>query len=180
MFMTLLGAFAAYWIFNDSKKHDVPLWQSIIWAGISFFFWYIALPIYFMTVRQGKTNRPPMRNTYSAPNNNADDRYEEKRAGEVDISEKVECHECGQDVPASFTFCPYCGEQLKPECPACGKTLEKDWTVCPNCGTEVSDGKEELKEEKKSQSEDKEAKSEEAKTDDAGEDKKTSDEKTHE
>jgi len=47
------------------------------------------------------------------------------------------CLSCRAEVPAKFTFCPYCGAALKPTCPKCGKAVEHGWANCPECGVKL-------------------------------------------
>lgn len=49
----------------------------------------------------------------------------------------VECPSCHHVVPSKFTFCPACGNALRPHCPQCGKSVERAWTNCGYCGTKL-------------------------------------------
>lgn len=51
----------------------------------------------------------------------------------------VDCPSCHNLVPSKFTFCPTCGNPLRPHCPQCGKPVERAWTNCGYCGTKLPD-----------------------------------------
>ena len=40
----------------------------------------------------------------------------------------LDCPSCHNLVPSKFTFCPHCGNALRPYCPQCGKSVERPWT----------------------------------------------------
>ena len=44
------------------------------------------------------------------------------------------CPKCGAMTPHAVTFCPRCGNVLKPTCVQCHRALEREWTHCPTCG----------------------------------------------
>lgn len=48
-----------------------------------------------------------------------------------------DCPSCHNLVPSKFTFCPHCGNALRPYCPQCGKSVERAWTNCGYCGTKL-------------------------------------------
>ena len=45
------------------------------------------------------------------------------------------CHVCGEIIPASSKFCPYCSCELLVICPKCGKSYSSQYPVCSECGT---------------------------------------------
>ena len=49
----------------------------------------------------------------------------------------LDCPSCHNLVPSKFTFCPHCGNALRPHCPQCGKSVERAWTNCGYCGTKL-------------------------------------------
>ena len=49
----------------------------------------------------------------------------------------VDCPSCHNLVPSKFTFCPRCGNALRPYCSQCGKGVERGWTNCGYCGTKL-------------------------------------------
>ncbi|HEV2315769.1 MAG TPA: zinc ribbon domain-containing protein [Candidatus Acidoferrales bacterium] len=49
----------------------------------------------------------------------------------------LDCPSCHNLVPSKFTFCPHCGNALRPYCPQCGKSVERAWTNCGYCGTKL-------------------------------------------
>lgn len=55
----------------------------------------------------------------------------------------VECHHCGVNVSANYTFCPHCETKLKHECHSCGKMIFADFKICPYCGKKNKKKKEE-------------------------------------
>lgn len=50
------------------------------------------------------------------------------------------CTGCGKPLATGYTFCPYCGKNLKKTCPGCGKPVEDGWKVCPVCGAGIDPG----------------------------------------
>ena len=50
------------------------------------------------------------------------------------------CPGCGNSLAVGYTFCPYCGKNLKKTCPACGKPVEGGWKACPVCGASLDPG----------------------------------------
>ena len=60
------------------------------------------------------------------------------------MSEKYSiCPGCG--VPSSSkarSFCPFCGEDLRPSRCVCGEELLWYYLYCPNCGKEVEESNE--------------------------------------
>ncbi|HEV2289251.1 MAG TPA: zinc ribbon domain-containing protein [Candidatus Acidoferrales bacterium] len=49
----------------------------------------------------------------------------------------IECQSCHTAVLGKFTFCPNCGQALRPCCPQCGKSVERSWSNCAHCGTKL-------------------------------------------
>lgn len=49
----------------------------------------------------------------------------------------LDCPSCHNLVPSKFTFCPHCGNALRPYCPQCGKSVERTWTNCGYCGAKL-------------------------------------------
>lgn len=49
----------------------------------------------------------------------------------------LDCPSCHNLVASKFTFCPHCGNALRPYCPQCGKSVERAWTNCGYCGTKL-------------------------------------------
>lgn len=45
------------------------------------------------------------------------------------------CFQCGEIIPASSTFCPFCGKQQIIECPKCKYRYPAKFPICSNCGT---------------------------------------------
>ncbi|HYF79766.1 MAG TPA: zinc ribbon domain-containing protein [Symbiobacteriaceae bacterium] len=45
------------------------------------------------------------------------------------------CHTCGSEVEATFSYCPYCGDQLHRTCNTCRTQIKPAWRYCPACGT---------------------------------------------
>lgn len=132
----LIRFYATYWMFNDTKKMNMESSKRFFWIIFTFAFWYFAVPLYFIFVKNKKSM--PYRPT---PADNVV--YGEPENGTVDVSEKVTCPSCKAQVPSSFSFCNHCGYTLKPQCSGCGKTLEPEWTACPHCGTKVGEEEDE-------------------------------------
>ncbi len=45
------------------------------------------------------------------------------------------CFKCGELIPSSSEFCPYCGEALTVDCPKCSFRYPAHFKYCPKCGT---------------------------------------------
>lgn len=129
----LLRFYATYWIYNDTKKMGLESSKRFMWTVGTLFVWYLAVPLYFILVRNSRT--VPSRRQEPADNVT----YSEPKGEAVDVSEKVTCPMCKKPVPSSFSFCPHCGYTMKPQCSGCGKTLEPEWATCPHCGTKVGE-----------------------------------------
>lgn len=50
--------------------------------------------------------------------------------------ESVNCSKCGQQIPESAAFCPYCGTTVPKDayCPECGSKVPAGSRFCPQCG----------------------------------------------
>lgn len=48
------------------------------------------------------------------------------------------CRNCGRQISADFSLCPFCKYPLKIECPECGKQIERKFKACPYCGEDLS------------------------------------------
>ena len=129
-----ISLYATYWIYNDTRKCGFESSKCFMWAVFTLFFWYFALPIYFLV---GRGSRTLPKQSYSFDNYS----HSEPRGETVDVSEKVTCPNCKKQVPSSFSHCQHCGYTMKPQCSGCGKNLEPEWTVCPHCGTKVEEEK---------------------------------------
>jgi len=47
----------------------------------------------------------------------------------------ITCSACQIGVSPTFTWCPHCGQALKPHpCAYCGRILEVNERNCPSCG----------------------------------------------
>lgn len=53
----------------------------------------------------------------------------------VVTNDSMICHACGEIIPASSKFCPYCSHILWVQCPKCGMTYSSQYPVCSECGT---------------------------------------------
>lgn len=49
----------------------------------------------------------------------------------------IDCPGCHGIVPSKFTFCPHCGNALRPYCSQCGKSVERNWMNCAYCGKKL-------------------------------------------
>jgi len=51
---------------------------------------------------------------------------------------RTRCPDCGWKITDEFSWCPQCGNRLKPyQCDYCKGTLPKDAVDCPRCGAPV-------------------------------------------
>lgn len=50
------------------------------------------------------------------------------------------CKNCNKEVPADYTFCPYCGKRVdgNKNCPKCGALIPEDFAFCPKCGADAN------------------------------------------
>lgn len=57
-----------------------------------------------------------------------------------DISRKIVCTKCNQELPLGAKYCFGCGAKIQQEkyCPKCGTKLTPDARFCMSCGTEIS------------------------------------------
>lgn len=78
---------------------------------------------------------------YDAPNSGAsishNESYQQGDFAQSKIKrvESMICHACGEIIPASSKFCPYCSHRLWVQCPKCGMTYSSQYPVCSECGT---------------------------------------------
>lgn len=49
----------------------------------------------------------------------------------------VRCSTCRTCQDASFSYCPACGQGLKPVCGQCRQPVEADWEYCAGCGNRL-------------------------------------------
>ena len=123
MWMTismLIAAFAAYWVFNDSRRLGHETGTSLMWALGTFAFMILFLPLYLVFGRKPKAVK----------------RHAEViDIDAVPVEETMHCPMCGGRVKEEFKNCPYCGYTLKPKCEKCGQELRRDWKTCPYCET---------------------------------------------
>ena len=117
----LIGAIAAYWVYNDARGRGHDLSTALLWSVGTLAALYIFLPLYLLLGR-----KQPVR-----PN-----RIEEVIDVEaVPVEETIKCPMCARRVKDDFKMCPYCGFTLKPVCTSCGQELNREWRVCPYCQT---------------------------------------------
>ncbi len=50
------------------------------------------------------------------------------------------CPKCQAAAPSNYTFCPFCGTELKPTCPNCGRSVDASWANCAFCGRKLQPG----------------------------------------
>ena len=123
MWMTvslLIAAFAAYWVFNDSRRLGHETGTSLMWTLGTFAFMFLFLPLYLVFGRKPKSAKRPADVIDIAA---------------VPVEETMSCPMCGGRVKEDFKTCPYCGYTLKPKCEKCGRELRRDWKTCPYCET---------------------------------------------
>lgn len=49
------------------------------------------------------------------------------------------CWNCGEVIPESASFCPFCSTKLKIKCHNCGHTHISRYRFCPDCGSSLTD-----------------------------------------
>lgn len=118
----LVGAVAAYWVYNDARGRGHDLGSALLWAVGTAAALIIFLPLYLLIGRRSAMK----------PRRNQD--IIDVEATLVD-EETIKCPMCAGRVKEEFKICPYCGFTLKPVCPSCGKELNREWRVCPYCQT---------------------------------------------
>ena len=59
----------------------------------------------------------------------------------AEATEKVQCPDCKNEIPADAKFCPQCGHQqvVFGQCTNCGKNLPPNAKFCPKCGRQVDE-----------------------------------------
>ncbi|MCM0758492.1 zinc ribbon domain-containing protein [Sporomusa sphaeroides DSM 2875] len=117
----LIGAIAAYWVYNDARGRGHDLTTALLWSVGTLAALYIFLPLYLLL---GRKQPVPSK------------RIEEVIDVEaVPVEETIKCPMCARRVKDDFKMCPYCGFSLKPACTSCGQELNREWRVCPYCQT---------------------------------------------
>lgn len=117
----LIGAVAAYWVYNDARGRGHELGTALMWAVGTMFALLIFLPLYLLFGR--KPSIKPYRS------------QEIIDIEATPLEETIKCPMCASRVKEEFKLCPYCGFTLKPGCSSCGKELNREWRVCPYCQT---------------------------------------------
>jgi len=57
---------------------------------------------------------------------------------ELSVAQTVTCSTCHASVSPSFTWCPLCGQALKPHpCAYCGQIIEASDRNCQQCGAPI-------------------------------------------
>jgi hypothetical protein len=118
----LVGAVAAYWVYNDARGRGHDLGTALLWSVGTVAALFIFLPLYLLVGRKSPVKQRPS-------------------ADIIDIEatlvegETIKCPMCAGRIKEEFKVCPYCGFTLKPACPSCGKELNREWRVCPYCQT---------------------------------------------
>jgi len=62
----------------------------------------------------------------------------EKYADDSELDEfffrNIFCNTCKRDITSDFSFCPYCGDNLKRKCKVCKEFYDDNFDFCPYCG----------------------------------------------
>lgn len=122
----VIAGFAAYWVFNDAKARGNSTTYCIFWAGGTFAFLIIFLPMYLFFGRKS-----PKREGNSE---NLAHKTIDVQAIAVEDAD-MNCPMCAKPVREDYVACPFCGNTLKPRCVNCGRELNREWTECPDCKT---------------------------------------------
>jgi cbb3-type cytochrome oxidase subunit 3 len=106
------------WVYKDAEKRGM---NPVVWALVAFFVHFVGVVIYLLV-----RSEHPIR---------ARDAASAGPAGPVVSPAAPQiCSKCGQATDNKHTYCPSCGERIKPVCPVCGKNVQTGWKACPNCG----------------------------------------------
>lgn len=116
----LIAAFAAYWVYNDSRRLGHERGTALMWSLGTLVFMIVFLPLYLIFGRKPRSVSRP-----------AD--VVDVEATPVGEGETMHCPMCGGKVKEEFKTCPYCSHTLKPKCEKCGQELRRDWKTCPYC-----------------------------------------------
>jgi RNA polymerase subunit RPABC4/transcription elongation factor Spt4 len=117
-FMLIIGAVAAYWVYNDARRLGREQGTALLWALGTVPLPFIILPLYLVLGRrQPAVRRPPEVVDIEA----------------VPVEETMYCPMCGRKVKEEYQACPYCSHTLRPKCTSCGRELRRDWKICPYC-----------------------------------------------
>ncbi|SDF55653.1 zinc ribbon domain-containing protein [Sporomusa acidovorans] len=117
----LIGAIAAYWVYNDARGRGHDLGTALLWSVGTIAALIIFLPLYLLFGRKTPVKsrtREDFIDVEATP-----------------VEDSIQCTMCGGKVKEDFKICPYCGFTLKPTCSSCGKELNREWRVCPYCQT---------------------------------------------
>jgi len=123
MIVLVIGAVAAYWVYNDARGRGHGSTTALLWALGNMFIPYIFFPLYLIFGRR----LTPVRRAEPAIDIEG-----------VPVEELMHCPMCGSKVKEDFKVCPYCTHTLKPKCESCGKELERHWRTCPYCDIPVN------------------------------------------
>ena len=104
-----LWIYVIVWVYRDAERRGM---NGVLWALLVLIGNLIGLLIYLI-VRSDNLPSPQ----------------------EKEITQ--ECSVCHRKIPATYTFCPHCGERLQLSCPNCENTIEKTWKACPHCGEKL-------------------------------------------
>lgn len=115
----LIGAIAAYWVYNDAKGRGHSTTTALLWALGTLAALIIFLPLYLIFGRKQPVRREEKTIDIEA----------------IPVEERMCCPMCGSVVKEDFVVCPYCGHTLKPKCEKCGRELNRQWRACPYCDT---------------------------------------------
>lgn len=121
MMMTIglvIAAFAAYWVYKDSRRLGHETGTTLMWALGTFAFLLVFLPLYLIFGRKPRAAR-------------REEQVVDVEA--VPVEETTYCRMCGGKVKEDFKVCPYCGHTLRPKCANCGQELRREWNTCPYC-----------------------------------------------
>lgn len=129
LMMHLLGALAAVWVFQDSRKHGHGFVTSLLWAAGVTAFILIFLPLYFLWGRRRSL----------APHEPTPEALQDitLEAEAEFVGERIHCPMCANSVREDYQYCPHCGFTLRLQCVKCGRDLQRGWKNCPDCGTSV-------------------------------------------
>ena len=122
MLIVLWGA-VLVWVYRDAEKRGM---NGVLWLLLVLIGNVIGLLIYAIVRSETPIKRPaPVPPPPPEP---------------AACCPPVVCPACAKPLAPGYTFCPYCGKNLKRTCPACGKPVEEDWKVCPSCGAPIDPG----------------------------------------
>lgn len=107
------------YVSKDSEKRYKTERARLFFTILTLFTYLLGFLVYVL-VRPGKT---------------LEEKKYEKYLESLELGEL--CPACKKPVDETYTFCPFCGEEIYEACPSCGKKIKESWEYCPHCQAEL-------------------------------------------